>query len=87
MLTTETPDTDEKTRAMLDIEQRFGGQDVRDLVADSYSRTGSLRKVAKELGCSHSLVWDVIDRFDGVYGKTITFPGRPGFSGAEAGTE
>lgn len=67
-----------KTPTMREIEARHGGRDIRDIVTDSYNRLGNLRAVARELDTSHSLVWDVVDRFGGVRGVTLYFPGREG---------
>ena len=64
-----------KTPTMLDIEQRFGGRDIRTIVAECYARTGSLRKVAHELGCSRSLHLGTIYKFEGKY-KTLGSDGR-----------
>lgn len=45
-----------KTSQMLEIEQEYGGRDVRLVIRDLYNKTGSQRKVAETLGLEQSTI-------------------------------
>lgn len=53
-----------KTAVMYEIESRFDGKDIQDILIEAYNTTGTIANVAQALGVETSTVSKWLDKFN-----------------------
>jgi transposase-like protein len=53
-----------KTAIMYEIETRFGGKDIKDVLIETYNTTGTIANVAETLGVETSTVSKWLTKFN-----------------------